>query len=63
MSITLILPAEVADLLREPGEMVVRTETQINWLSPERLKTDHTISLSCFLANVQSRARYQTWQV
>ena len=49
-----MLPAAVADLAREPGEMVVETETQISWLSPERLKTDDSLSLSCLLINVQS---------
>jgi len=49
-----MLPAEVADLVRKPGETVVGTEIQTNWSSLERLKTDDSVSLSYSLINVQS---------
>ena len=58
-----MLPAAVADLAREPGEMVVETETQISWLSPERLKTDDSIPLSHPLINVQSRELIKILQI
>jgi hypothetical protein len=47
-----MLPAEVADLVREPGETVAGIEIQINWVSPKRLKTDDSISLSHSVINV-----------
>lgn len=50
-----MLPAEVANLVQEPGEVVVGTGTQISWSFPERLKTDYSDPLSHSFINVQSR--------
>jgi len=54
VAIVSMLPAEVADLVREPSETVASTEIQAIDRSPERLKSDDLDSLLYSVINVQS---------
>ena len=55
MAIVSMLPAEVADLVREPSETMASTEIRAIDRSPERLKSDDLASLLYSVINVQSR--------
>jgi len=54
VAIVSMLPAEVADLVREPSETVASTEIRAIDRSPERLKSDDLDSLLYSVINVQS---------
>ena len=56
VAIVSMLPAEVADLVREPSETMASTEIRAIDRFPERLKSDDLASLLYSVINVQSRA-------